>query len=118
MNVRSQISPCIFLKKIKLILNYYLYYIYILIYTSSKGDINMKKLTAMLILILISSSAFPVLIDDIQLKKLDSDRLKLYPVPHDHRNYFFLQSVDNTTQILIGDFSKNDKKKLILITGR
>ncbi|HOP30605.1 MAG TPA: hypothetical protein P5120_10755 [Spirochaetota bacterium] len=76
----------------------------------------MKKLLAMFILILISSSAFPVLIDDIQVKKVDADRLKLYPVPHDHRNYFFLQSVDNTTQIIIGDFSKNDKKKIILIT--
>lgn len=76
----------------------------------------MKKIVALSILILISSTAFPVLIDDIQVKKLDADRLKLYPVPHDHRNYFFLQSVDNITQIVIGDFSKNDKKKLILIT--
>ncbi len=76
----------------------------------------MKKLLTMLILILISSSAFPVLIDDIQVKKIDADRLKLFPVPKDHRNYFFLQSIDNMTQILIGDFSKNDKKKIILIT--
>lgn len=76
----------------------------------------MKKLIILSILILITSSAFPVLLDDIQIKKLDADRLKLFPVPNDHRNYFFLQSIENSTQIVIGDFSRNDHKKLILIT--
>lgn len=76
----------------------------------------MKKLITLSILILITSSAFPVLIDDIQVKKLDADRLKLFPVPQDHRNYFFLQSIQDLTQIVIGDFSRSDNKRLILIT--
>ncbi len=76
----------------------------------------MKKLASLFILILISSSAFPVLIDDIQVKRLDADRLKLFPVPKDNRNYFFLQSIGDKTQIVIGDFSKGDSKRIIMIT--
>ena len=76
----------------------------------------MKKLITLILLILLTSSAFPVLIDDIQIKKLDADRLKLFPVPKDNKNYFFLQSVENITQIVIGDFSISTSKKIILIT--
>lgn len=76
----------------------------------------MKKLVTMFILILITSSAFPLLLDDIQVKKLDAGRLKLFPVPKDHRNYFFLQSIEDKTQIVIGDFSQSDNKRLVLIT--
>lgn len=76
----------------------------------------MKKLLAIAILFLINSTAFPVLLDDLQLKQLDADRLKMFPVPHDNRNYFFLQSIQDRTQIVIGDFSRSDNKRLILIT--
>lgn len=76
----------------------------------------MKKSVLLFILILISVSAFPSYTEDLQIKKLDAHRLKQFPVPADNRNYFFLQSIDNTTQIVIGDFSKDDNKRLILIT--
>lgn len=76
----------------------------------------MKKYLVSIIIVLLQSTAFPVLLDDIQLKQLTVDRLKQYPVTSDGRNYFFLQSVENKTQIVIGDFSQNDRQRIILIT--
>jgi len=77
----------------------------------------MKKIiTALLLLMIASTSAIPAILEDLQIKKLDTDRLKQFPVPIHSRNYFFLQSVDNKTQILIGDFLHNDSQKIILIT--
>jgi len=77
----------------------------------------MKKIVILSLLILLSSgNAFSVLIDDIQVKKVDAGRLKYFPVPSDNKNYFFLQSINNQTQIIIGDFSKSNNKRLILIT--
>lgn len=39
----------------------------------------MKKWVSLVILILFTSSAFPVLLNDIQIKKLDAGRLKYFP---------------------------------------
>jgi len=51
---------------------------------------------------------------DLQIKKIDSYRLKLFPVPEDGRNYFFLQSIDDMTQIVIGDFMQGEKRIVLI----
>lgn len=75
----------------------------------------MKKLTFLFVLVLLASGAFPAMLEDIQIKQIDAGRLKYYPVPKDNKNYFFLQSIGNTTQIVIGDFSA-EPKRIVLIT--
>jgi hypothetical protein len=57
---------------------------------------------------------YPQQSDDLQLKKIDNDRLKHFPVPEDGRNYFFLLSIENATQIVIGDFMQGDKKIILI----
>ncbi len=42
---------------------------------------------------------------------LSRERLKLLPIPMDFRNYFFFQSIDDNSYIIIGDFT--GAKKLI-----
>lgn len=75
----------------------------------------MKKITLAIILSVFSITAiFPSLLDDLQVKPLNADRLKLFPVPDDGRNYFFLQSIDDRTQIVIGDFTQTDKKIILI----
>ena len=40
---------------------------------------------------------------------LSKEKMKLLPLPADFRNYFFLQSVDNDTYVLIGDFTGSER---------
>ncbi len=40
---------------------------------------------------------------------ISREKLKLLPVPIDYRNYFFFQSIDDTSYILIGDFTGAEK---------
>ncbi|PKL18153.1 MAG: hypothetical protein CVV49_07410 [Spirochaetae bacterium HGW-Spirochaetae-5] len=54
-------------------------------------------------------------LDDIQVKKLTGDRMKLFPVPADNINYMFLQSIENDTAIVIGDFSGLEKKIIMIV---
>ena len=42
-------------------------------------------------------------------KDITKEKLRLYPIPQDYRNYFFLQSIDNNTSIIIGDFTGSEK---------
>lgn len=52
----------------------------------------------------------------LQTKDISREKLKIYPVPDDYRNYFFLQSIGNETVIVIGDFTgskKTDSQKTI-----
>ena len=56
-------------------------------------------------------------LEDLQTKKLTQDRVKLFPVPADSLNYVFMQSIENDTIIVIGDFSGLDKK-IIMITDK
>jgi len=60
---------------------------------------------------------FSAVLEDLQTKKLTQDRVKLFPVPSDNINYLFMQSIENDTVIVIGDFSGLDKK-IIMITDR
>jgi len=68
-------------------------------------------------LIMIVSPIFSNVQDDLQTKKITQDRVTLFPVPADNINYLFMQSIENDTSIVIGDFSGLDKK-IILITDR
>jgi len=40
---------------------------------------------------------------------MSKGKMKLLPVPRDYRNYFLLQSIDDTTSVIIGDFTGSDK---------
>lgn len=58
---------------------------------------------------------FSAALDDLQLKKLTVDRMKLFPLPADNINYLFLQSIEKDTTIIIGDFSGLDKKIVMIV---
>jgi hypothetical protein len=75
----------------------------------------MKKFAfAALLLLIFSSYLFSQQYDDLQEKRINNDRLKLFPSPAEGKNYFFLQSVDDKTQIVIGDFTQVDKKIILI----
>jgi hypothetical protein len=40
---------------------------------------------------------------------LSQPKLKLLPLPRDYRNYFFLQSIDDETHVIVGDFTGAEK---------
>ncbi len=42
-------------------------------------------------------------------EKLTSNRVRLMPVPDDFRNYFILQSIGDTSTLVIGDFTGTEK---------
>lgn len=52
---------------------------------------------------------------DLQTGLVSSEKLRILPVPKDHRNYFFLQSVDTTTQIVIGNFTGTERLITLII---
>jgi hypothetical protein len=54
-------------------------------------------------------------LESIQVSTLNSGRVKLFPVPEDNRDYFFLQSIENNTTIVIGDFSGLEKMVVMII---
>jgi len=73
----------------------------------------MKKMTIILLFLFIcSTSLFSQEYDDLQEKYINNDRLKLFPA--DGKNYFFLLSVNDKTQIVIGDLSRTDKKIILI----
>ena len=76
----------------------------------------MKKITtlffASIMSLVIFSYLFSQQYDDLQEKPVNNDRLKLFPV--EGKNYFFLQSIDNETRIVIGDFTQIDKKIILI----
>lgn len=70
--------------------------------------------TALLVMMLISP-LFPAVEEDVQTKKLTQDRITFFPVPSDNINYVFLQSIENDTAIVIGDFSGVEKKIIMIV---
>ncbi len=52
---------------------------------------------------------------DLQVTEISSEKMKLMPIPKDYRNYFFLQSIDDTTKILIGDFTGTERLISLII---
>lgn len=75
----------------------------------------MKQIILATIIAIFSVTAvFPSLLDDLQVKPINRDRLKLFPEPGDARNYFFLQSIGDRTRIVIGDFTRTEKKIILI----
>ncbi len=64
--------------------------------------------------LLISSSAVFAEVSSMQKKVFTPESIKLFPVPDDNRNYFFLQSLGGNTSIVIGDFSKLEKRIILI----
>ncbi len=54
-------------------------------------------------------------IESIQVSPLSSAGIKLFPVPEDNKDYFFLQSIGKDTTIVIGDFSALEKMIIMII---
>jgi hypothetical protein len=78
----------------------------------------MKKrnlFTAAVIAMMFISPLFSIGLDDLQTKKLTTDRMKHYPVPVDNINYMFLQAIEKDTMIVIGDFSGVDKMIIMIV---
>lgn len=75
----------------------------------------MKKMISFIILFLISGGIIFAVTMDLLIKPVDSDRLKFFPVTEDNKNYFFLQSINNVTRIIIGDFTQPEKR-IVMIT--
>ncbi|HNX22835.1 MAG TPA: hypothetical protein PKG60_02225 [Spirochaetota bacterium] len=64
---------------------------------------------------MLTSPLFSIGIDDLQIKKLTIDRMKLFPVPSDNINYLFMQAIEKDTAIVIGDFSGLEKMIIMII---
>lgn len=75
----------------------------------------MKKMISFIISVLITCGIGYAVTTDLQIKPVKPDRLKFFPVTEDNKNYFFLQSIDNVTRIIIGDFTQPEKR-IVLIT--
>jgi len=71
--------------------------------------------SAAAIVIMFTASVFSAPLEDLQTKKLTTDRLTYFPVPSDNINYLFMQSIENDTTIVIGDFSGVEKKIIMII---
>jgi len=75
----------------------------------------MKKFTILLLLsIIFCPYLYSQQYDDLQERSIDYDRLKLFPSPAEGKNYFFLQSVENKTCIVIGDFTQVNKNIILI----
>lgn len=75
----------------------------------------MKKMISFIILFILTGGLTFAITMDLLVKPVDTDRLKFFPVTADNKNYFFLQSIDNVTRIIIGDFTKPEKR-IVMIT--
>jgi len=75
----------------------------------------MKKMTIVLLLSLIlCPSLYSQQYDDLQERPINNSRLKLFPSPVEGKNYFFLQSINDKTRIVIGDFTQVEKKIILI----
>ncbi|MFW5807782.1 MAG: hypothetical protein ACOC2H_04460 [Spirochaetota bacterium] len=54
-------------------------------------------------------------VSDMLQKPLSYDRLQMMPVTKDFRNYFVFQSIEDQSNILIGDFVGAEKKIILVI---
>ncbi len=75
----------------------------------------MKKMISLIILFILTGGLTFAITMDLLVKPVDTDRLKFFPVTADNKNYFFLQSIDNVTRIIIGDFTKPEKR-IVMVT--
>lgn len=71
-----------------------------------------NTLIAFLLSLIMCPVVFAQQYDDLQERTLDTERLKLLPIQG--KNYFFLQSVDDKTQIVIGDLTAFPKRIILI----
>ena len=45
----------------------------------------------------------------LQIESISPEKLMVFPIPDDYRSYFFLQSIEDETAIVIGDFTGSEK---------
>jgi len=64
------------------------------------------KKTAGILLFIFSTSLFA---GNFYIEPISREKLTMFPIPADYRNYFFLQSIDDNTSIIIGDFTGAEK---------
>ncbi len=76
-----------------------------------------KKITIMAGILFIAVMASSVLFSaSVDTRKWEAyepitvEKMRLLPIPPDYRNYFFLQAINDTTYVVIGDFVGNEKK--------
>jgi hypothetical protein len=67
------------------------------------------------VLILLAATALFAGSSDLQNSTVSSEKLRIMPVPKDHRNYFFLQSIENQTLIVIGNFTATERVISLMI---
>ncbi len=67
-----------------------------------KSEMIMKKIRLLLVLLFITTALYS---DSFYSQTISEEKLKMLPVPMDFRNYFFLQSIDDTSIVVIGDFT-------------
>jgi hypothetical protein len=88
------------------------------------GGISMKKVmvkTVIPILLVLAAATFvsaelSIFKSDYLVKEpITRDRLKFLPVPEDFRNYFLIQSINDNTKIIIGDFVGTQKKICLIV---
>ena len=70
----------------------------------------MKKVTSILVLVLLCAvlRADGSMYVDSCTRPMTKERMKLLPVPADFKNYFMLQSFENRTIVVIGDFAASE----------
>ena len=70
---------------------------------------------------LILSAAFSLNYDTRKweaYEPISLEKMRLLPIPPDYRNYFFLQAIDDTTNVVIGDFVGTEKKFCLIIDNK
>jgi len=73
----------------------------------------MKKIYKILIIVFISVNF--VFANSFFNTPISQESITLLTIPKDYRNYFLMQSIDDDTRILIGDFSNSEKLFSLLI---
>ncbi len=68
---------------------------------------QLKRISIVVAILLIS--AFALQGNSFFTSLLSRERVRLLPIPSDYRSYFFLQSIDDDTHIIIGDFTGESK---------
>ena len=77
----------------------------------------MKKILAVLTISLFCATLYAdgSMYTDAIVKPITKDRMKLLPVPSDYKNYFILQSFEDQTVVVIGDFAASEKTICLII---
>lgn len=73
------------------------------------------------LVVLVSSVSFSQNLDSRKWEAYEPitlEKMRHLPIPPDYRNYFFLQAINDTTYVLIGDFVGNEKKFCLIVDDK